>query len=270
LWAAFAKRGMGALAGSPASTTTAGVIESFDVPGLALSSFVLSGGNGNNIIDFNECNNLQLILTNIGLNASNISVQLTTTTPEVIVAQAFSTYPNIPGGGSAPNFTPFKISTSPFFICGTQIELTLIIKSDVDTRTNFFRLPSGTTGSAVRFDNNVPVFIPDANPIGATSSIVVTNFTGVIGKVAISLHITHTFDFDLQLELIAPDGTSIILSQNNGVQETTTGLPAARILSAHDLMRMRPWRLQLSIRHLSACFNPSNRCPISISNPAPT
>lgn len=216
LFGAFAKRGLGALASSPNSTTTAGVIESFDVPGLAYNATIVSGGNGNGLIDFNECNNLQIVLTNIGVSASNISVTLTTTTPEVIVVQSMSTYPDIPAGGSAENFVPFRITTSPEFICGTPLEFTLIIKSDVDTRTNLFRVPTGVLGLPVRFNNNNVFAIPDANPVGVRSPIVVSNFLGSIGKVEVALHLTHTFDADLLIQLISPDGKVVILSQNNG------------------------------------------------------
>ncbi|MEO6036146.1 MAG: M36 family metallopeptidase, partial [Verrucomicrobiota bacterium] len=216
LFAAFAKRGLGALAGSPSSSTTAGVIESFDVPGLAYNSITVSGGNDNGLIEFNECNNLQIVFTNIGVSAGNISVTLTTTTPEVIIAKSVSGYPDIPAGGSGENFSPFRISTSSSFICGTPVDLALIIKSDVDTRTNRFRVATGVLGAAVRFNNNSSVPIPDASPAGATSPIVVSNFGGTIGKVTVALYLTHTFDADLLIQLISPKGTVVTLSQNNG------------------------------------------------------
>ena len=248
LFNAFAKRGLGALASSPSSTTTAGVIESYDVPGLAYSSTIVSGGNGNGLIDFNECNNLQIVLTNIGVSASNISVTLATTTPEVIVAQSLSTYPDIPAGGSAANFSPFKISTSPEFVCGTPVEFTLIIKSDVDTRTNLFRLATGVLGSPVRFDNNTAVAIPDANPAGVSSPVVVSNFTGTIGKVTVGLYLTHTFDADLLIQLISPNGTIVNLSQNNGGAGNNFGSTCSP-----DNFRTR--------------FDDSARLPISSGNP---
>lgn len=190
---------------------------------LFIATNVISGGNGNDIIDFNECNNLEITLTNIGLTASDITATLTTITPEVIIAQPFSLYPNIPTGSSGKNLTPFKISTSPSFPCGTEIEFALVVKSDVDTRTNFFRLPTGLKGAPVRFDSVAPVSIPDADPVGASSPIVVSNFNSTVSQLTVGLYITHTFTFDLQLQLIAPDGTSVILSQNRGGQGDNFG-----------------------------------------------
>ena len=79
----------------------------------------LTGGNGNGVIDFNECNNLSLVLTNLGTtNITGIRATLSTTTPGVIIAQPASAYPNIPVGGSGMNQAPFQISTFPSFVCG--------------------------------------------------------------------------------------------------------------------------------------------------------
>jgi uncharacterized repeat protein (TIGR01451 family) len=180
-----------------------------------LTNFI-TGGNGNGIIDFNECNNLQIVLTNAGLAASNITVTVSTVTSNTIVAQGFSPYPDIPDHGTGINVIPFKISTAPDFVCGTPVDLQLVIRTDLETRTNFLRLPSGSLDLPIRYDNNTAVAIPDADPNGAVSPMIVTNFNAVVGDLSVALHITHAFTFDLQLELIAPDGTSVILSQNHG------------------------------------------------------
>src|SRR5262249_30320564 len=39
-----------------------------------------------------------------------------------------------------------------------------------------------------RFDNNTEVPVPDNNPAGASSLIVVSNFSGVLGRVTVSLY----------------------------------------------------------------------------------
>ena len=58
--------------------------------------------------------------------------------------------------------------------------------------------------------------IPDANAAGVYSSILVSNIPSALTKLTVSLHITHPYDSDLVLELISPDGTTNILSRNNG------------------------------------------------------
>ena len=130
LWKGFAKRGMGFSARSPSSSTTTGVLEAFDLPGLQVDHTVISGGNGNGIIDFNECNDLQVFLVNnSGFLVSGISARLSSSTPGVIIAQPVSAYQTIPDGATNANLSLFKVSTAPTFICGTPIDFTLVVKS---------------------------------------------------------------------------------------------------------------------------------------------
>jgi uncharacterized repeat protein (TIGR01451 family) len=217
LWQGFAKRGMGASAVAPPANTTTGVVEAYDLPGLSIDTVTLSGGNGNGTVDPNECNILTIGLFNNNASAeTSISARLSTTTPGVIVAGPVSAYPDIPSGRTNVNLTPFKISTSPDFVCGTPVDLALVIKSDQETRTNRFQLSSGILGTPLRFDNNTPVAIPDNNPVGASSIITVANFPAALSKVTVAIHITHTFDSDLLIELVSPDGVTNILSANEG------------------------------------------------------
>ncbi len=193
-------------------------------PNLFLLTNTLAGGNGNGLIDFNECNTLTVTLTNSGrATATGVEGILTSTNLGVIIAQSVSTFPDIPVGGTGVNFIPYRISTSPEFICGTTVDLTLVIKSDVDSRTNLIHLPSGVIGAPIRLDNNTVFQIPDANPIGISSPIVVSNFSGSVGKVTVGLYLTHTYDSDLLIQLIAPDGTTVNLSQNNGLSGDNFG-----------------------------------------------
>ncbi len=57
--------------------------------------------------------------------------------------------------------------------------------------------------------------IPDNNPTGVTSTM---NFaqTGSVASVRVKVGITHTFQGDLQVTLIAPDGTSVLLHNQTG------------------------------------------------------
>jgi len=217
IWRGFAKRGMGASAVDPSSDVTRGIIEAFDVPILSIETITISGGNGNGIIDNNECNDLQIALFNNGdSTATHIVGRLSTATPGSIVAAPVSSYPDTQPGGTNVNFTPFRISTSDLFACGRPIDFVFQVKSDQETRTFNFRLETGTNGSAFRYDNSVPVSIPDVNPFGASSPITVAGFNGTVKKVSVSMFLTHTFDSDLFITLIAPDGTTNVLSANRG------------------------------------------------------
>ena len=82
----------------------------------ASSSVSLSGGNGNGIIEPNECNDLDVAILNDGcLLGSDVSAVLSTTTPEVTIARANSAYPDVAENAMGTNAAPFKVSTSSSF-----------------------------------------------------------------------------------------------------------------------------------------------------------
>jgi hypothetical protein len=88
----------------------------------------LSQGNGNGIIEPNECNNLGVTILNDGcLLGSGVSAVLSTTTPEVTITQPTSPYPDTAEGATGVNTIPFQVSTSSSFVCGTTINFTLTV-----------------------------------------------------------------------------------------------------------------------------------------------
>jgi uncharacterized repeat protein (TIGR01451 family) len=225
IWLGFAKRGLGANATSPDSSTTQGVFESFDLPGLQITSISVSEtgtGNGNGVIDFNECVEVFIAVRNNGVVvATNITGVLTSATPGVVVVQSVSAYPDLPPTASAQNLIAYRLYTQPDFVCGTPIDLVLQVTDFAPAfqlATNRFRLRSGFVAlTPILRNNNIPVAIPDFNTNGVDSTINVSGFSGALGKITVSTHITHTFDADLVIQLIAPDGTVVSLSKNQGV-----------------------------------------------------
>ena len=100
-----------------------------DVPVFAVVTNIISGGNGNGIIDFNECNDLTIILSNLtSISATGVEAALTSSTTGAIVAQGTASYPALFPHSSAANLSAFTLSTEPNFVCGTPINLTLVIK----------------------------------------------------------------------------------------------------------------------------------------------
>lgn len=231
LWRAFAKRGMGSSATSPDSSTTIGIVESYDFPGLSLGvvqSTDTTSGNGNGAIDPNECIELFLQLKNNSVaTAVSINAALFTTTPGVTIVQGASAYPNLLPTAVGYNLTPFRIYTAPNFVCGSRIQLSLVSTSsapNVQVNTNTFELRTGFVAlTPALFNNNTPVAIPDANTNGASSTINVAGLGGALGKLNVSLHLTHTAVGDLVIELIGPDGTTIALAKNQGANGDNFG-----------------------------------------------
>ncbi|MBL8169910.1 MAG: proprotein convertase P-domain-containing protein, partial [Acidobacteria bacterium] len=75
-----------------------------------------------------------------------------------------------------------------------------------------------TAGNSIvnRFEGTGPLAIPDNTPAGADLPINVSGLTSSITKVTASVHLTHTYDQDLTLRLIGPDGTTINLAVKRG------------------------------------------------------
>ena len=95
---------------------------------LQSNAVLASGGNGNSVIEPNECNNINVTVLNDGcLKGSVVSAVLSTSTTGVTVTQPNSAYPDTNEAATSTNTTPFQVSTSGGFPCGTPINLTLTI-----------------------------------------------------------------------------------------------------------------------------------------------
>ena len=182
---------------------------------MKVSSTYFLDANANHLIDFNECSDLYVVLTNTSMiGVTNLSAILATTTPGVLIASSSSGYPNVAGGNLATNLVAFKVSTAPTFNCGQPIEFQLFLKSEAASATNSFTMQTGTPGMPVRFESLAPVAIPDNSETNST--IAVTNISFAVNKVSVGVYITHTYDADLQLQLISPDGVTNTLSRFRG------------------------------------------------------
>jgi len=99
-------------------------------------------GNGNGIINVNECFKLNVTLKNKGCaNESAIAATLTTSTAGVTVRQGSSTYSNLAVDASGTNATPFRLETAANFAC-TTINLTLNLTYTGGTKSIPIALPT--------------------------------------------------------------------------------------------------------------------------------
>jgi hypothetical protein len=109
----------------------------------AFVSAAISGGNGNGVIEANECNNLNVTISSTGCStASNVFGVLSSSTPGVTITQPNSPYPDMIVGSNGTNTVPFSVSTSPSFVCGTPIAFTLTTNFTGGTDTLNFTLPT--------------------------------------------------------------------------------------------------------------------------------
>lgn len=73
---------------------------------------------------------------------------------------------------------------------------------------------AGLTNETVSVTNNAA--IPDANPVGVTSSLTVSGMSGSTTNVTVNLDITGGFTGDLYAYLISPTGTMVVLVNRTG------------------------------------------------------
>jgi PKD repeat protein len=145
-------------------------------PVLNFVSATLIGGNGDQIINPNECNDVRIVVRNDGPNAAtNVAAVLSISTPGVTVIQSMSPYPNVPAGAMRTNTVNFKISTSPSFVCGTPIELKIVLSYGGGTNTNMFNQVSGDPNYVIS-SSNAPI-VPGVTDIGNHGDGVLTTIT---------------------------------------------------------------------------------------------
>jgi hypothetical protein len=165
-------------------------------------------GNANGVADLNECFGLRIELSNIGAgDATAVSATLTTTTPQVTVQQGGTAYPDLPPGAAAANQVAFRIKTSPTFVPGTTIQLTLTVATAQGPFTLPVSVPTATAVKRQAFDSSGPVRVENIWAPGGRSSvsIPVTGVQGVITRVQVRIHATRGVRGTMRLSLFGPD-----------------------------------------------------------------
>ena len=89
------------------------------------------------------------------------------------------------------------------------------VDSDCDGISDSFDLDIGTVSSTEVLTDSSVTAIPDNDPTGLTVALVSAAVDPII-DIDVEVDITHTWDGDLDITLISPTGTSVLLSDNNG------------------------------------------------------
>jgi uncharacterized repeat protein (TIGR01451 family) len=207
-------------------------------PVITVVTNIISGGNGSGIIGYNGCYDLTIFLTNQSSfhAATGIEATLYSTTLGAIVAQGTSAYPTLLPHGIAPNQTLFTLSTVPTFVCGTPINLTLVVKCDQVIQTNYIQIPSGVVGPPDSFTSLTALSIPSTG-FPVNSPVVVSGLESEsVGTITVSVFVAAIYDAGLSLQLTSPNGTNVILSQYNGgfSQNYGTGCGSTNLETTFD------------------------------------
>jgi subtilisin-like proprotein convertase family protein len=160
---------------------------------------------------------LPVSLRNDGTDpTTGITALLTSTTPGVTVTNAYGSYPDLLAGESAGSLSaPFSFTVGTGVPCGTPIEFQLQAAANEGAWSSGFTVAVGTPGyGGGTFDSgDVPRTILDNTTLDSTTEI---TETGAVADVNVGLSLTHTYDGDLDIFLVGPDGTRVELSTDNG------------------------------------------------------
>jgi hypothetical protein len=142
-----------------------------------LGDVTINDGNHSGFVDPGETVNLKFPLRNYVTNplsadrVTGATAKLSTTTPGVTVTQDQSPYPNLDPGTTSVNKKDFVLKTSPSFVPGTPIELTLTVRSsDHGEATLLYTLFTGTPVRTTLLTENFDGVAPGTLPAGWTAS----------------------------------------------------------------------------------------------------
>src|SRR5436190_21043298 len=180
------------------------------------STQVAEVGGGDGIISPNDSLSVleSVRSSESGADLTGVSGTLTTSTPNVTLGQATSAFPTLGFGQTVANTTPFGVQLGPIE-CGQNANFSMAMQADRGTATVPFSIGTGIAAAPVdRTSPDVPHAIPDAGVM--TSSLQVTA-TGRVKDIAVHIgKITHPYDGDLRVALIAPNGTRVVLVDQRG------------------------------------------------------
>ncbi|MEO8197669.1 MAG: proprotein convertase P-domain-containing protein [Thermoanaerobaculia bacterium] len=188
---------------------------------------------GNNAIDPGELVTVSLCLHNIGALDTAALVATLEATGGV-------------GSPSAPQPYGVVVSAGPpvcndfTFIaagsCGGTLTATLDLQdgaTNLGTATFDFTLGAlGAPTTAVYSTGNIAVAIPDSSSVDVTIPVA---DTGEVSDVNVSVRLDHTWDGDLLIQLISPDGTIVDLSDSRGGSGDNYGTGANDCSGVHTV-----------------------------------
>jgi hypothetical protein len=183
---------------------------------------------GNALIEPNECNTLNIPITNSGsAAATTVSAALTTTTPGVSILPATNPYPDIPANGGTQNgLASFQISTDNTVACFTNIDLTLtVVYSGGAPQSVFnFSLPVGQPSDAnYTFSAASGTILPGGTLLsGSATDDALLNFTAPFAFSVYGTNLTAGSTIR-----IGTNGFIRIASGGTGTEQTNGGLPSA-------------------------------------------
>jgi subtilisin-like proprotein convertase family protein len=180
-----------------------------------------NGGGSNAVVDPGENVSIPVQVANTGNVAVTGAVgTLSTTTPDVVILDDTTSYGALGIGGFSSGDGPFLVSIGSTVPCGTLITFQLHVAANEGSWNDYFTVRVGVLPipQTTYPSTDTPKPIPDVRTPPVLSSISVAT-SGVVSDVNVTINITHTYDADLDIFLIGPNGTRVELSTDNGVAQ---------------------------------------------------
>jgi len=134
------------------------------------------------------------------------------------VTAADSPYPDLVFGLPTANTNPYSVALGTGVECGVAVPMALTVHTSVGDTNVPFEVPTGAVGPFDSYESSdVPRSIPDGELIGYSSDLTIAGTGGRVKGLRVRVgHITHTYDGDLTLYLISPDGREVKLVGGKG------------------------------------------------------
>jgi subtilisin-like proprotein convertase family protein len=149
---------------------------------------------------------------------SAITGTLSSSSSAVSITSNSSAYPDLSFAQVGGNTTPFAVSLPSTMECGVALPFNVNLQTSAGPGDVAFTVPTGSAGPVNSYNSTeVPRPIPDNDPLGVTSSVTVAGDGGRAKHVVVRIGpITHPYDGDLTIYLIAPDGRRVMLVSHRG------------------------------------------------------
>ena len=208
IWRGFAARGLG-FSARVLSPTAGAVVEAFDLPfSIGAPAIVSDDCDHNGVADPGETIVLSIPFTN--------AFQLNEINDAVVTVGGTSIALGTLAPGQSVTRT-FAVTIPPSTSCGSRFDLPVSVTSSLGTivRANSLQIGIRTSQAIAGTFSSGNVNTPIADDATVEVPIEVTA-SGPVGMALVSLRLDHTFDGELAISLIAPDGTAVSLANHRG------------------------------------------------------
>jgi subtilisin-like proprotein convertase family protein len=171
-------------------------------------------GGGNGVIEPGEDVSIPVVLANTSTySASNITATLTSSHPGVTITQGTASYGTLNAGQTRSGDVPFRIHVAGSILCDTTLFFDVDATASEGSWHDSFTLGMAAASGSDYVSADVPKAIPANTSVDSTIAVADTS---IVTDVNVSVTIAHTWDGDLTLSLIGPNGASVPLSTQHG------------------------------------------------------